>query len=122
MTAKDKDGNKVQLSIPEETLKMIAQYFKLNVQPEFKFCDDCPPIGYPTDETRCAPCPRRADAIQWGTEPVEFTHAIIDGVHYIKNPSGTWRPDYSVPGTADAISKSVDEAYDAHWSIDRWRK
>lgn len=23
-------------------------------------CSDCPPIGYPTDETRCAPCPRRA--------------------------------------------------------------
>lgn len=23
-------------------------------------CEDCPPIGYPTDKTRCAPCPRRA--------------------------------------------------------------
>lgn len=22
-------------------------------------CSDCPPVGYPTDETRCAPCPRR---------------------------------------------------------------
>jgi hypothetical protein len=22
-------------------------------------CEDCPPVGYPTDETRCAPCPRR---------------------------------------------------------------
>lgn len=21
-------------------------------------CEGCPPIGYPTDETRCAPCPR----------------------------------------------------------------
>lgn len=23
-------------------------------------CSDCPPVGYPTDETRCLPCPRRA--------------------------------------------------------------
>jgi len=22
-------------------------------------CEDCPPVGYPTDKTRCAPCPRR---------------------------------------------------------------
>lgn len=24
-----------------------------------KACGDCPPVGYPTDETRCTPCPRR---------------------------------------------------------------
>lgn len=23
-------------------------------------CEDCPPTGYPTDVTRCAPCPRRS--------------------------------------------------------------
>lgn len=23
-------------------------------------CEDCPPVGYPTDATRCTPCPRRA--------------------------------------------------------------
>lgn len=23
-------------------------------------CEDCPPVGYPTDKTRCLPCPRRA--------------------------------------------------------------
>ena len=22
-------------------------------------CSDCPPVGYPTDETRCAGCPRK---------------------------------------------------------------
>ena len=27
--------------------------------PQYQFCDDCPPVGYPTDKTRCAPCPRR---------------------------------------------------------------
>lgn len=23
-------------------------------------CEDCPPVGYPTDKTRCLPCPRRS--------------------------------------------------------------
>ena len=26
---------------------------------EAQLCSDCPPVGYPTDETRCEPCPRR---------------------------------------------------------------
>lgn len=26
---------------------------------EEALCSDCPPVGYPTDETRCTPCPRR---------------------------------------------------------------
>lgn len=26
-------------------------------------CDDCPPVGYPTDKTRCTPCPRRTTEI-----------------------------------------------------------
>lgn len=25
----------------------------------YSLCDDCPPAGYPTDRTRCLPCPRR---------------------------------------------------------------
>lgn len=25
-----------------------------------ELCEDCPPVGYPTDDTRCMPCPRRA--------------------------------------------------------------
>lgn len=24
-------------------------------------CGDCPRVGYPTDETRCLPCPRRSE-------------------------------------------------------------
>ena len=26
----------------------------------YPMCDDCPPAGYPTEDTRCTPCPRRA--------------------------------------------------------------
>lgn len=25
-------------------------------------CEDCPPVGYPTEKTRCDPCPRRTPA------------------------------------------------------------
>lgn len=28
---------------------------------ELGLCEDCPKSGYPTDATRCAPCPRRSD-------------------------------------------------------------
>lgn len=29
--------------------------------PNLIYCEDCPPIGYPTDKTRCAQCPRRSE-------------------------------------------------------------
>lgn len=31
------------------------------------FCEDCPPVNYPTDKTRCADCPRRAAATKEGS-------------------------------------------------------
>jgi hypothetical protein len=32
---------------------------RVAVQAIDTLCEDCPPVGYPTDETRCTPCPRR---------------------------------------------------------------
>lgn len=29
-------------------------------------CDDCPPVGYPTDKTRCGPCPNRTSPSSGG--------------------------------------------------------
>lgn len=37
-----------------------------------ELCGDCPPLNYPTDITRCASCPRRADAVPL---PPIFTRA-----------------------------------------------
>lgn len=31
---------------------------------ELDLCDDCPPPDYPTDKTRCLPCPRRGDELE----------------------------------------------------------
>jgi hypothetical protein len=28
-----------------------------------ELCADCPPVCYPTDATRCAPCPRRTSKV-----------------------------------------------------------
>lgn len=37
-----------------------------------ELCDDCPPVSYPTDKTRCLPCPRREHALR--------QHMIDEGV------------------------------------------
>jgi hypothetical protein len=36
----------------------------LSTQPSPTLCEDCPPDGYPTDKTRCDPCPRRPSPTQ----------------------------------------------------------
>jgi hypothetical protein len=49
------------------------------------------------------------------------TRRVLDGIHCIKTSKNVWAPDYSVPGTAEAVKKSVDEAYDAHYPISKLR-
>ena len=36
-------------------------------------CSDCPPLGYPTDKTRCDECPRRLHPTTPGKENNERT-------------------------------------------------
>lgn len=74
-----------------------------------------------SDDHTPKPEPSDDGSVAW-SKPTEITHCVINGRHYVRTPSGNWAPDYSVPGTAEDVKKSVDEAYDAHWSIDRWRK
>lgn len=89
-------------------------------------CGDCPRIGYPTDETRCTPCPRRhtpansraeqtqGEPVGWrywdeveqswllcGTDPTEF----CDEKEGFSNP----QPLYTHPTTAraDAIRECI---------------
>lgn len=50
-------------------------------QPECYLCTDCPPVGYPTDETRCLPCPRRTG--QRPAQPDYDPIAAVEAVdHY----------------------------------------
>ena len=41
---------------------LIDELIQMNKETPFfaDFCEDCPPVGYPTDKTRCASCPRRS--------------------------------------------------------------
>lgn len=34
-----------------------------------EICEDCPPVGYPGDHTRCLPCPRRSPPAAERTQP-----------------------------------------------------
>lgn len=58
-------------------------------------CEDCPPAGYPTDITRCTPCPRRAyeklveaahayrdafDVVYWSREMIDSAAAYTDAL------------------------------------------
>jgi hypothetical protein len=36
-----------------------VQYRRFKALP-VELCEGCPPLGYPTDETRCLSCPRRS--------------------------------------------------------------
>jgi hypothetical protein len=40
----------------------IARIKAIEIERDRLLCSDCPPIGYPTDETRCSACPRRSDS------------------------------------------------------------
>lgn len=41
-----------------------------------ELCDDCPPVSYPTDKTRCTPCPRRTPP-QPSADDVELVMRVI---------------------------------------------
>ena len=42
---------------------------------EDTLCSDCPRVGYPTDETRCTPCPRRTRTGYTTVDPSEGEQA-----------------------------------------------
>lgn len=44
-----------------------------------QLCDDCPPLDYPTDKTRCRPCPRRDLAASSEQQCAGEEHSLIPG-------------------------------------------
>jgi hypothetical protein len=49
-------AQQIEANIPELRQQMLDSIPKAAQE---QLCEDCPPIGYPTDATRCIPCPRR---------------------------------------------------------------
>jgi hypothetical protein len=54
----DANGSPVSQSDSTE----IAGILRKQADETAALCEDCPPVGYPTDKTRCTPCPRRVVA------------------------------------------------------------
>lgn len=53
-------GHKRELVEISELPDLLAEVVRLWDALERMLCEDCPPVGYPTDETRCRGCPRRS--------------------------------------------------------------
>lgn len=76
---------------------------------EAGLCSDCPPVGYPTDETRCEPCPRRH---QWRVR--EFSAVTLeccDVCGMVKNldqPNAPCRGPVKVGPKSAATLKPLD--------------
>jgi hypothetical protein len=65
------DGNDQRIALEPEVQEAFIRYrdrlyqsFRQAVLKVQVVCEDCPPVDYPTDKTRCAECPRRSS----GTE------------------------------------------------------
>lgn len=43
----------------DEYMTAFEKIVAAGARTETPECDDCPPLDYPTDKTRCLPCPRR---------------------------------------------------------------
>ena len=62
-------------------------------------CEDCPPVSYPTDKTRCLPCPRRSAS------------ASVDCAY--GNPQDNLDRPRCIPPAFDR---------DGYWWVRRWPK
>jgi hypothetical protein len=73
-------------------------------------CSDCPPLEYPTDETRCAPCPNRAPA---SPAPTREGACCVDlgkeecGYPDCPGPKRTPLPD--IAALRERAEKSIDK-------------
>ncbi len=83
-------------------------------------CEDCPPIGYPTDETRCTPCDRRALTVEempsawqqrlkgrWHNLPDDWSKEECDRMP----PGKVFRPLYAPDQLTRLCDQAKREAY-----------
>lgn len=45
-----------------------------------ELCEGCPPVGYPTDTTRCTPCPRRSEKLSQPRVPQNEYEATLTAI------------------------------------------
>lgn len=85
----------------------------------FEFCDDCPPIGYPTDKTRCLECPRRTPPeLDTGGQGARLSPKAQKRSHEVTK-ARSWPPRPVLP-SEEAIAKTfylgMYEREGANWN------
>jgi hypothetical protein len=79
--------NWARSALSAESIKLLNEV-PGEIDAALKLCDDCPPAGWPTDKTRCAPCPRRALGLPpWDELTPEERLAVVE---QIAGPGLSW--------------------------------
>jgi hypothetical protein len=92
-----------------------------SAQPDGR-CSDCPPVGYPTDITRCAACVRRGElvAIPASEMPEQVLDSLMDS-QYLAGVSAGWNA--AQENDSNAALKAIHDAYTGHLKPLRdWQK
>lgn len=89
-------------------------------------CSDCPPVGYPTDSTRCDECPRKSPPVV--DIPQVADNATTDSVNggentYFQRRSSTVLSDIPLPTYCGCNELLQDlQQLEAHVERGCWRK
>jgi hypothetical protein len=72
-------------------------------------CSDCPPVGYPTDDTRCAPCPRR-QPVEGGGVREALSLVTFDLSRLVARRNNKGLPEWHKQSWYDRAEKSLAKA------------
>ncbi len=82
-------------------------------------CDDCPPLGYPTDKTRCISCPRRVSAEELYKAERDYLRQGIEDIYVDGHgPDETAEFDAAVAGAWRPISEAPINTWHQLWNED----
>jgi uncharacterized paraquat-inducible protein A len=56
--------NKLKGYLTEWKKEELSLKRRLRRMKKARVCSDCPPVGYPTDKTRCSTCPNKRELIE----------------------------------------------------------
>lgn len=90
-------------SVIRKARKLVAAIASPAKASEDGLCSDCPPVGYETNRTRCAPCPRGTGE----ASSAERMEELRERVHYAE---GTADANIARANEAEASKRRMEEA------------
>lgn len=89
---KARDGAHLQIIGVTAPLCAAAE-FLLNRRIAAMLCSDCPPVGYPTDSTRCDKCPRKATLADVALPTYCGCNELLENIEQLEThvERGCWR-------------------------------